>query len=121
MDPPMRVTPHVAQAIAPWASIVVLSATLAFGLQQLALHGPFEPLPAQADLPMPAAGSLAFTALPVPTEPGATWVILSSKDPQGAIREQACLTPPDTFAAESLELAPTDMDRLIANLQCVPH
>ena len=112
------ITARGGQVVFPWAAILALSGTLAFGMHQAVVRGPFGDQPLAEELSVPTARTVPFTTLRVPTEPGARWVILSSMDDQGVKTHLACLTAPERFAADTLELDPADMNRLASDLRC---
>jgi hypothetical protein len=112
------ITARGGQVVFPWAAILALSGTLAFGMHQSVVRGPFKDQPLAEELSVPTARTVPFTTLRVPTEPGARWVILSSVDDQGVKTHLACLTTPERFAADTLELDPADMNRLASDLRC---
>ena len=82
------------QKIGSWFSLVAVSGSLAFALN----------------------GALAGWTSPMQAAPPAAamqWITLSSAD-----RSVACLSTPDRFGADALELHAADMDRLAADLGC---
>jgi hypothetical protein len=81
------------QTVGPWFSLLGLSATLAF-----VLNG--------------AVAGWTPPTLAAPP-PAMQWITLSSID-----RSVTCLTSPDRFAADALELHPADVDRIAADLRC---
>jgi hypothetical protein len=99
----------VLKLLGSWGSILLVSGTLAFGLDQALVSG------ASTHATVDAGPALAA---PRPTEPGSTWVVLSSVDRHGDSANQACLTRGDLDRADTLELEPADMDRLATSLRC---
>jgi hypothetical protein len=100
--------------------ILALSGTLALGMHQGIVRAANEHLTSndgaaalQAQMTVTST-----TALLVPSEPNISWIILSSVDSQGVPRTLACITRPDLFSADTLELDRGDMDRLAAELRC---
>jgi hypothetical protein len=105
-------------ALAPWGLMLVLSGTLAFGLDRAFVHRASAHSASNEELELSIGRTWSSPTPAVPTEPGATWVILSSVDRQGVRTNLACLTTADRFAADILELDTVDMDRLTASLSC---
>ena len=107
--------------LGPWLSILVLSGSLAFALNQTLIHGAPEPWADQEPRVVSAPELWSSRTLVSPTEPSMRWVIFSSTDGQGARTSVACLTEPNGFAADTIELDPADMRRLAADLHCQTH
>ena len=109
-----------AHSVGPWLSIVALSGSLAFAFNNALGHGELPPL-ADTELRVtPAAETVPAPARVASAEPSMRWVSFSSTDRDGVRTNVACLTTPDRFGADSIELDPADMDRLTADLQCWP-
>jgi hypothetical protein len=110
---------HGGQFVWPWVAVFALSGTLAFGMHQGIMRAANEHLTSDDEAALQAQRTVtSTTALPIPIEPNISWIILSSVDRQGASRTLACITRPDLFAADTLELDPAEMDRLAAQLRC---
>jgi hypothetical protein len=89
----------------PWACGLGISATLAYALNTAVVG---------ASAAAPAAAAEAERA-----DAGAHWVMLWSVDAAGTPRPPlACLARPGLFAADVIEVAPPERDRLLAELPC---
>jgi hypothetical protein len=95
----------------PWACTFALSATIVCAAGQ-----------AFARLPVGQAVLNQSAAEPPQHSPGATgfrWVVLSSKDAQGASMSLTCLTAANEVAADVLDIRPPDLDG-VAGALCTP-
>jgi hypothetical protein len=109
---------HGGQIVGPCVSILALSGTQAFGMHQGLVRGPNERLTSEEAAAVRAPSTVtSTTALRMPDEPNVTWMILSSVDREAASMRVTCIVRPDLFAADSLELDPSEMDRLAAQLR----
>jgi hypothetical protein len=110
---------HGGKIVWLWVSILALSGTLAFGLHWSIVRAADEHLTSDDEAALQAQSAVRSTTAPaMPSEPYTSWIILSSVDRQGSSRTMACITRPDLFGADTLVLAPAEMDRLAAELRC---
>jgi hypothetical protein len=104
-----------ARWLVPWAGAVVVSSTLAMGVD----HGLTRPLP---DVPAPLvaaparAGAVPTSRPDRPTPVGAQWVLLSSTDANGDPLEVACLVAKGQVAADVLDVARDDLGQVVTDL-----
>ncbi len=93
---------HAGRWLLPWICSLLIAATVAYGAEQ-----------GLTRMRVPEPDRVAIT------DDGAQWVVLSSDDPTGAgKRVAACLTTTGLFAADVIQVAPADLDRIVASLPC---
>jgi hypothetical protein len=107
------------QIVWPWVSIIALTGSLAFGMHQGIVREPNAHSTSDDEAAVqPQSTVTSTTAVAMPSELNATWIVLTSVGRQGASRTMACITRPNLFAADTLELDPATMDHLAAQLRC---
>ncbi len=97
-----------ARWVLPWASVLVLSGTIAYAADQALAHSVVE---------LPASNGSPTEPVPrAPADAGFRWVVLLSTDIEGAQRSLTCLAPADRVSGDVLKLAPEDLDPVARGL-----